>query len=431
MHRQMESNEEGDQHLPRTSPPRRAPRQWFWVGFILILLFSLALSIIALIRSGTGWVEKHLPESGLPPLVNEAIRVTIAPGESVYVDAVALAHAQEQALDLLDKRINAAQSKLTTELDQGLKHIFAETERHIPAFADWYYSIAGEYTRLAYAVAGNLPGYLAQKIDELVFTPAGTARGIDNLSSTLKTTSAAAVVDAVQEVRNILIEVLLASGLPADRVHVTGEWNLGGELGTHLERYVDWTPQDTARQAIATTAGAAVATATAKKLGSAAVAKAAGKLAAKPAAATTAKLAAKLGLNAASKAGGTAGATGTGAAAGAALCAGTVAGAPLSPGCALIGGAITGIAFWLLVDKVVIEADEYLYRGDFEADLHSALVEQCTELRAELAGRYVEGTTSTLQRLRGNLEKELAPHMIAPTRDFVPKRAADGMGQTP
>ena len=354
-------------------------------------------------------------------MVNEAIRVTIAPGESVYLDAAALLKAQGQVLDFLEQRVDAVQSGLTIELDQGLKRIFTETEGHISGLSDWYYSLAGD-ARLFYALAGNLPGYLTEKLDELVFTPAGTAEAIDNLSTALGDRSAAAVADAAQEIQDQLTELVRANSLTADKVRVTGEWDLNGGLSKRLMPYLDLTSEDVARQGLATTAGTAIAAAMTKKLGSAAVAKAAGKLAAKPAAGTAAALTAKLGLKSAAKAGGTAGAAGTGAAAGATLCAGTVVGVPLSPGCALIGGMVTGISVWLLVDKVVIEADEYLYREDFEADLHLALVDQCTDVRTELSARYIEGTVAMFQRLRDELQTELSPHLITPTQDYVPAR---------
>ena len=64
--------------------------------------------------------------------------------------------------------------------------------------------------------------------------------------------------------------------------------------------------------------------------------------------------------------------------------------------------------------------------GAFEADLHSALVEQCTDMRTELTGRYIEGTGVMFQRLQEDLEKALTPRLIAPTQDFVPGHAADG-----
>ena len=407
------------------SESRSSPSRWFWGSFFAILLFGLAFSMFAFIRGGKAWIEDQLAAPELPPVFAEAVRVTLAPGESVYLDAAALASTRMQVLDQLSELRGEAEASLTGAMDQGLEEIFAQADQQIPAFADWYYSLTGEYMRLFNAAFGDLAAFLAQKLDEQVFTPAGTARAVDALSMQLGEASVAQVNDAAGEVRNLLLELVRSSGLPADQVRVTGEWDLGGQLGTRLEPFVAVTPEDIARQGVATSAGAATAAVTAKKLGTAAVAKASAKLAAKPSLGAASALAAKLGLKSIAKTGGTLGATGTGAATGAALCAGTVIGAPLSPACALVGGAASGIAAWLLVDKAVIEVDEHLNREEFEADMREALAEQRATLREELAARYVAGTEAVLDRLSSDLEIELAPRPVEPKKNFVPARAAD------
>jgi hypothetical protein len=408
----------------RDTKGERSPiSRWFWGGFFAILLLGLAFTIFAFIRGSKAWLEEHLVETELPPVFTEAVRVTIAPGESVYLDAAALTRTRNQLLARLDERRGEAEARLRRSVDQGLERIFAEADKQIPAFADWYYSLTGEYLRLFNAAFGDLAAFLAEKLDELVFTPAGTAQAIDTLGTQLGETSVAEVNQAAGEVRDLLLELVRSSGLPAKQVRVTGEWDLGGGLGTHFEPFIALTPEDIARQGVAASAGAAAAAVTAKKLGSAAVAKAAGKLAAKPSLGAASALAAKLGLKSAAKAGGTLGATGTGAATGAALCAGTVAGAPLSPACALIGGAVTGVTAWLLVDKAVIEADEYLNREEFEAGLREALAEQRSAVHQELSARYVDGTGAVLDELRSDLEAELAPRAVEPKKDFSPGRS--------
>ena len=117
---------------------------------------------------------------------------------------------------------------------------------------------------------------------------------------------------------------------------------------------------------------------------------------------------------------GTLGSTGAGAASGAALCAGTVAGAPLAPGCALIGGAVTGIATWLLVDKAVLEGEELLHREAFENELNQALAAQRDELRTTLKARYVEVIQTGFKRLQFGVDNQLHPTPTAPKKDFVP-----------
>jgi hypothetical protein len=82
------------------------------------------------------------------------------------------------------------------------------------------------------------------------------------------------------------------------------------------------------------------------------------------------------------------GGAGAGAAGGAGLCAGTLVGAPLAPGCALLGGIVTGAATWVLVDTAVLEGDELLHRGELERQMRAALEEQRDALKEKLSAHY-------------------------------------------
>lgn len=402
--------------------PSRAGR-WFWGGFFGVLLVLLAVSLLALLRAGVAWVQEQLPESALPPVLTEAVRVTLAPGESVYLDAQTLVETRAQIHAALDERVEATRKGLAASVDAGLAPIFAAAEGQIPDFADWYYSLTGEYTRLAAAAFGNLAELLTERLDELVFDPAGTAEALDALTERLGEDAASGVQAGAREVRGLLLRLARSQALPAEAVTVTGDWAPGERLGTQLAPFAAISPEDIAAHGAAASAGVAAGAAVGGKLGGAAVAKAATSLAAKPSAGAAAALLAKLGVKSAAKAGGALGAAGSGAALGAVICTGTVAGAPLSPACALVGGAVSGVAAWLLVDKAVVEADEHLHREGFEAALREALNEQHNVLRAELVGRYAEGAAAVLGLLRADLETALSPRAIAPPRDFVPARS--------
>lgn len=410
-----------------TNPTRRSLSRWFWGGFFGVLLVGLILTLFAAIRGSGTWIQQQLGDTELPPVWTEAIRVTLAPGESVYLDAAALARARTQVLVVLRQRREEAERELTRAIDQGLQGIFAKTDKQIPVFADWYFSLGGEYMRLYSAVFADLAAFLAERLEELVLVPADTARAIDDLSAELGDASLALVTDSISDVQALLVDLIRESGLPEAQIRATGELDLNSQLIAKIQPYMALTAEDIARQGVAVSAGAAAAAATAKKLGSTAVAAAAGKLAAKPSVGAASALAAKLGLKSAAKAGGTLGAAGTGAAAGALFCGGTVAGAPLSPACALVGGAVSGLTAWLLVDKAVIEADEYLNRDGFEAGLREALAEQRCARRDELQTRYVGGTGAVLERLGEQLATELTPRPIEPKKDFVPARSASGL----
>lgn len=405
--------------------PRRAGR-WFWGGFFGVLLVLLAVSLLALLRTGADWVRDQLAESALPPVLTEAVRVTLAPGESVYLDAQTLFETRAQVLAVLDERVEEVREGLAVSVDAGLAPIFAAAEGQIPAFADWYYSLTGEYTRLAAAAFGSLAELLTERLDELVFGPAGMAEALDALTERLGAEAVSGVQEGAREVQAHLLRLARSKALPAEAVAVAADWAPGERLGIQLAPFAAISPEDIAAHGAAASAGVAAGAAVGGKLGGAAVAKAATSLAAKPSAGAAGALLAKLGVKSAAKAGGAMGAAGSGAALGAALCTGTVAGAAVSPACALVGGVVSGVAAWLLVDKAVVEADEHLHREGFEAALREALNEQRDLLRAELVGRYAEGAAAVLKALRTDLETELSPRPIAPPKDFVPARAGIG-----
>ena len=396
---------------------------WFWAGLFALLSIGAVLAMFAAIRGAQSVVVGAAGKSGIPPVVVEAIRVVVSPGESIVVDAAALAEARLQVLEQFDARQAESARILAAIMNQELEGIFARVEARIPAFADWYYSLAGEYLRLFNAAFGDLPTFLSQRLDELVFEPAGTARDIDALSRNLGEISVVQVEDTLGGLQDSLAQLIRKQATTSDRVRVTAEWDLSGQVGTQLQPYLALTPEDFARQGVAASVGAAAGVVVAKKVGGSTVAKAGAKLAAKPSATAVGALAARLGIKSAAKVGGAFGSAGTGAATGAAVCAGTVAGVPLSPACALIGGAVSGLTLWLLVDKAVIKADEHLNREEFEAGLREALAEEREALRAELKAGYIDGVGAVLAQIRSDLEEALEPRPIAPRRDFVPARA--------
>src|SRR5690606_5843998 len=50
----------------------------------------------------------------------------------------------------------ATRALLEAELGTGLDEIFAGVRTRLPAFADWYYSLGGEYSRLGMAALARL-----------------------------------------------------------------------------------------------------------------------------------------------------------------------------------------------------------------------------------------------------------------------------------
>ena len=397
---------------------------WFWGGFIAILLMGVLFALFAAIRGGKQWLETELAHNDrLPQAWTEVIQVTLSGGETVYIDGAAVPVIKTQTQNWIKQRAEQVHDELLAPLDRETKIIFQRASARVPVFADWYYSLTGEYARLFYAAFGNLPDYLSKQLQQHVFTPAGTAEAIDGLTTALDTRLAEQFRYAALDLQGMLTRLIRQHRVSADQVNIQvgGQWALATQLAERLDSHISIGPQDIARQGVATSAAVAASAVTAKKLGAATVSKVSAKFAAKPSLGALATAASKLGLKSAAKAGGTLAGAGTGATGAAVLCTSTVAGAPLAPGCALVGGALTGLATWLLVDKAVLETEELLNRESFEQELREALEAQRRELITMLEERYAGVIQASFQKIQQDFDKQVQP--TTPKKDFVPAQA--------
>lgn len=409
--------------------PGRSLSTWFWGGFIAVLLVGLLIGVFAAIRGAKQWAERSVEQSAaLPAEWKEVIRVTLSGGEALYIDSASLPRIRHESSAWLAQRRELAEEQLSGALEQGSEAIFAAAAERIPAFADWYYSLSGEYTRLFHAAVGDLPEYLTGRLEELIFAPAGTAAGIDGLVEGMDKELAQRLSGAAVDFRSLLTRLVRSQRVEEEttQLRVSGQWAPGRGLTERLKPLVTLSTADIARQGAATSAGVAASAVAFKKLGAASVAKSATLIAGKQSAGMLAALASKLGLKAALKSGSALTGAGAGAASGAAICVGSVVGAPAAPGCALVGGAVTGVATWLLVDKAVLEADELLHREQLEQQLREALAAQREELRAGLQTHYLDALHSGFEQLEQGISAPPRPAGAEPKRDFVPARAALG-----
>jgi hypothetical protein len=398
--------------VPATPAPRRLGR-WFWGGFFAVVLGGLVLAGFAGLRAGSAWLQAQLEDSALPVPVRAAVRVTLAGGEVLHLDPAAAAALQADMQRELAAQRAALEGRLRDAAHRAVALAFAPAYDHVPAFADWYYSLAGEYGRLWHALTGELVAYLEDRLADLVVAPSGLATRLDAVPASLAALASAEVRDAAAAFEGQLVARLRALAQRPDdvRVEIAGEWDARG-VAAEVGQVVSLGPADFARQAAATSAGVATGAALAKKLGAATVAKTGAKLATG---------AAKVGLKSAAKVGVGAG-TASGAAAGAALCTATVAGAPLAPACALVGGVATGVATWVLVDEAVLATDAWFNRAEFEEALRHSLRESEAELAATLAAPQLQAVGAVFDRLGEGLDALVRP-AAAPPRDFVPAEA--------
>lgn len=281
----------------------------FWQGFWgVILLGVAALMLAAIVVAVRGPARHEIAADAFDKMVSQAGREA--------VDAVVIEF-----------------------LDPALDRVFAPVRAGIPAYADFHYTVLGEYTELAEAVLGRVSSGVQDKMF------AGFDARLQAEMAGLDTQLVAAYVAAI----NGRLEALRASLANPDV-----------DFGPVTQKAI---ADAQARFAVTLPVGlmaSAAVTGGAAKAATAGMAKA---LVKKIAAKTTAKAAGKLG------------ATIAGGGAGALAC--SWAG-PVAVAC----GAAAGIAAWFAVDAAIVRLDEVFTRPDFEAELCALVAEFQANLRA-------------------------------------------------
>ena len=323
----------------------------------------------------------------------------------------------ERSFKAGEERLAAAQEEMREEIRAEFSSIRAHNERLIKGWADWYYSVTGEYSRLAsLAVSwgaeqmgreatGAVERYMQEQVKARLIDPLGADERIERLEASLRGRLKGVSEEMIQETRLRLNETLAeaeARGVVHEEdlnflkqrsqaleqlngfhtltpLAITSKLIASGATGVLIKGAVKGGVAVSAKTGAKTGAKAgqiAVAKAGAKagmKVGQAVVTKVASKGLIKSAAALWTKLLMKFGLKTASKAG----------AAGAAAATGTASCAFLGLG-ALACGAVAGTVTWFAVDKVVVEVDEYFTRDQFEADLRRDLNASWGEVESDL-----------------------------------------------
>ncbi|MCB1665408.1 MAG: hypothetical protein KDI28_06480 [Pseudomonadales bacterium] len=259
-----------------------------------------------------------------------------------------------------------ARAQVEAQIQAHLNSSFARVRERLPLFADWYYSLSGEYSRLAMTAlsAAKLADgdFVARRAAEVLFPDPVWRDGLNRLeqdtNALLLSERAASRARWLNQIETLLAEQQVPppiASLPADAVPLPLD-----DMLRHLGTLDDTVLMDQ-RVAISSAAAAGLAgsalwrVAVARNaLGSARVV-----------AAGTARGGSRVGS----------------VAAGAAACA---PGGPLAVACA-VG---VGVATWVATDWLLLQADEALNRQDLLNRLESGLQELQTGLQGELMTAY-------------------------------------------
>ncbi|MCB6179025.1 hypothetical protein LHP98_12910 [Rhodobacter sp. Har01] len=293
-------------------PPNLA--RWFWGGIILMAVLTILLSFIAIFRQSSDLHE---------PVGSGSAENSSQEGEPAEKSASEL----EEQLNKANKAaLEAVKKKVEPLIDAAYEPVYDA----IPIYADFHYSVLGEYTELTTAV---LP-YLGSKLQEMLFS--GLEERLDQVSVEL----------------DIVFNATFQSELESGAFEI--------DLGPLTKKAKD-DALKRMRITVPVSSAATLGTAAAIKVATTAMAK---------------KIASKLAIKAAAKAGGKLLATSTGAGAGATLCLWSGPGAGL---CAAAGG----VAAWFIADSAIVKLDEFWTRDDFQAYLSKMLDEQKVDLRSK------------------------------------------------
>ena len=289
--------------------------------------------------------------------------------------------------DELDTRLGAARTdalaSADAEIETALDDFVTRAEHGVDAYLDWYFTVVGEYQRLAAVAVGDMGAFMAAQLDQRLFADTGFETWLDEIFATLD-------ADADARLAGLAGSLGARLGSAAEQndctVELLGPAGLGGAFADPAAL-----GRDLGRAGTAAAAGALTAKLVSKQV--------AGAVAAKLGAKQSFKTAVALAGKAAAKKGGASMASALGATA---LC------APSGPW-ALLCGIGAGAAAWLAVDKAMIEIDEVRFREEMRADLLAVLAEQREALEVLLRTRQAASIDARLGALAERLGRRYVP----------------------
>ena len=279
----------------------------------------------------------------------------------------------------------AQHQRSESEIDQLLDAMFRDAEKGVDAYLDWYFSLVGEYTRLAAWARSLPPGAVQSRIDSELEQQLFGKRGIG----------------ARLSAENQRIAEATRTAMSATAARISA--NLGKEAGLKpcwadslRMPAIPAIERDVSRVAAAASsglvAGIAIRSVAAGRLSQSV----ATRLAARPAFGSAAKVAMRVP---AKRAGAL---VITAAGAGLAACA---PGGPWALLCSIAAGA----AAWVAVDETMIRIDELRFRAEMREDLLVSLREQKAELASEMKKAHAAYLDAMAQGLAGTVDGIFVP----------------------
>ena len=343
---------------------RRAGREresTFSRSFLLTIIMLALPFFYASIKLNEVSLQAPVEEVSFPCKADEASRAQLILNLS---DAVTVE--RQGVIDDVDSGI-----------DQGLERIFTDIEAGVEEYLDWYFTVVGEYQRLAAVFSEDVTAAMSEKLEEYLFERSDYETRLGALNDDVERLSA-------ERFANLLPSLITAFDTAPCAV---GRADLTALV--ELDR-------DNLRASAAVTSGVGAGIVASKVLAKKTAAVVVGKVAAKKSfhtgAVVVSKTLAKKGASTALSAG-----------VGVSLC------APAGP-MAIVCGVAAGLATWLAVDKALIELDESLHREEMRADILEVLAEQQALLNTQLKQEHYLRVDQFAARMNDALQKTFIPY---------------------
>ena len=298
-------------------------------------------------------------------------------------DKAAMAELEQQFDDDISAARASARQDAENQVDTRLDELFTDVESGVDHYLDWYFTVIGEYERLAVVATGDLGQFMTEQLERHLFRDTHFGERLEAANQAI-----------VQEAEQQMSALHRRLGYQAD-VSVQAEPCGLGDLD--LSAFGD-PARDRIRASTAAGGGALIAVGSSKLLAKKTAAAVVGKVSAKKSFTAATALIGK----ASSKKGG---AVLLSAAGGAAMCA---PGGPLAAVC----GIVTGVVVWFTFDKAFIEVDEALFRDEMRSNILAVLAEEQAELARLLKDQHNAGIDAMARNIQRN-----AKRLFVPARD--------------
>jgi hypothetical protein len=344
-------------------------------------LFPASLPVLAIAFALGAYSMRDFDPATMRP-VGQAVVDRMNP---CRIESPALAAARSRFAVEIETVRSAEAQRAATQVDQALDALFADAEAGVEKYLDWYFSVLGEYERLA----AHLGSRSAERLGALIDSELEKA------------------VLAGPRIGERLAEAnqRIAAGTTARFTAAAAQ--LGGRIGQEAAGKPCWTevlqlPAIPAIERDVRAAGTAIASGLAVG-GLVAARVVAGRFSQQ----VVSRLAARRAYGSAA---GVAGRV-VGRRAGSIVVAGGTASAACAPGgpLAILCGLVAGVVTWVTVDKAMVLIDELRFRDEMRAEILEALREQKEALARELRASHGALIEAMATQVHASVDRVFVP----------------------